>query len=82
MRVLLTAGQPGDNPRLLPLLDGIRVRQPGTGRPDRSPACDAELSLNPLKQSCGLATRCAKRMVYHQSELTIVAVVLWLRWHV
>lgn len=30
MRILLTAGQAGDNPQLLPLLDGIRD---GPGRP-------------------------------------------------
>jgi hypothetical protein len=33
MAVLLTEGQAGDNPQLLPLLDTIRVRRPGRGRP-------------------------------------------------
>ncbi|MEV6138767.1 transposase [Nocardia sp. NPDC051990] len=32
MRVLLTGGQAGDNPQLLPLLDGIRVARTGAGR--------------------------------------------------
>jgi len=33
MSVILTAGQDGDNPQLLPLLDQITVRRPGRGRP-------------------------------------------------
>lgn len=33
MRLILTAGQAGDNPQLLPLLDGIRVTRVGPGRP-------------------------------------------------
>jgi transposase len=33
MRLILTAGQAGDNPQLLPLLDGIRVARVGPGRP-------------------------------------------------
>jgi transposase len=32
MAVLLTAGQAGDNPQLLPLLDSIRVPRGGPGR--------------------------------------------------
>jgi transposase len=31
MRILITPGQAGDDPRLLPLLDGIRVARPGPG---------------------------------------------------
>lgn len=33
MSVILTPGQDGDNPQLLPLLDGISVRRSGHGRP-------------------------------------------------
>ncbi|GAB2968316.1 hypothetical protein GCM10017788_61350 [Amycolatopsis acidiphila] len=33
MRVLLTAGQAGDNPQLLPLLDGVQVARIGPGHP-------------------------------------------------
>ncbi|WP_433709481.1 IS5 family transposase [Nocardia sp. CA-084685] len=33
MRVLLIAGQAGDNPQILPLLDGISVARTGPGRP-------------------------------------------------
>ncbi len=33
MRILLTPGQAGDNPQLLPLLDGIGVAPTGPGRP-------------------------------------------------
>ncbi|WP_228004492.1 IS5 family transposase [Amycolatopsis sp. YIM 10] len=33
IRFLLTPGQAGDNPQLVPLLDGISVARPGPGRP-------------------------------------------------
>ncbi|MDQ0378930.1 transposase [Amycolatopsis thermophila] len=136
MRVLLTGGQAGDNPQLLPLLDGIQVARIGPGRPrcrpemviadkayshpstqqamrnrrirftsperedqiarraaegfrgGRPPAFDAEAyqrrnvverCFNRLKQFRGLATRYAKRAAYYQAELTIAAIVLWLR---
>ena len=136
MRILITPGQAGDNPQLLPLLDGIRVARPGPGhprvRPDgliadkayshkstrralrarriaftcperadqiahraslgprggRPPVFDAERykqrnvverCFNRLKQFRGLATRYAKRAAYYQAELTIAAIVLWLR---
>ena len=36
MSVILTVGQAGDNPQLVPLLDRIEVARPGGGRP-RSP---------------------------------------------
>lgn len=136
MRVLLTGGQAGDNPQLLPLLDGIRVARTGAGRPrirpgvviadkayshpstrqalrrrrigfvsperadqvahrqakgsrgGRPPAFDrdvykrrnvVERCFNRLKQFRDLATRYAKRAAYFQAELTIAAIVLWLR---
>lgn len=37
MRTILTAGQAGDNPQLLPLLDGISINRPGPGRPRTRP---------------------------------------------
>ncbi|GAA2437361.1 hypothetical protein GCM10010191_60280 [Actinomadura vinacea] len=37
MSILLTPGQAGDNPRLLPLLDAIAVRRDGPGRPRKRP---------------------------------------------
>jgi hypothetical protein len=37
MRVVLTAGQAGDNPQLVALLDGIAVARTGPGRPRRRP---------------------------------------------
>ena len=37
LSVLLTAGQAGDNPQLLPLLDTIHVPRPGPGRPRSRP---------------------------------------------
>jgi transposase len=37
MSVILTAGQAGDNPQLLPLLDQIGVGRDGPGRPRKRP---------------------------------------------
>lgn len=37
MAVLLTAGQAGDNPQLLPLLEQVRVARRGPGGPRRRP---------------------------------------------
>ena len=37
LSLLLTPGQAGDNPQLLPLLDAIRVPRPGPGRPRSRP---------------------------------------------
>lgn len=136
MRILLTGGQAGDNPQLLPLLDGIHVARTGPGRPrsrpdivladkayshpstrralrarrigfvsperddqiarraakgsrgGRPPAFDPDLykqrnvverCFNRLKQFRGLATRYTKRAAYYQAELTIAAIILWLR---
>ncbi|MET9031048.1 IS5 family transposase [Nocardia sp. NPDC004168] len=136
MRVLITGGQAGDNPQILPLLDGSSVARAGLGRPrmrldvviadkgyshpstraalrrrrvrfvsperddqiarrtargsagGRPPTFDPEVykqrnvverCFNRLKQFRGLATRYAKRAAYYQAELTIAAIVLWLR---
>lgn len=136
MRTVLTEGQRGDNPQLLPLLEGIRVRRDGPGRPrwrpkevradkayshpstrralrdkgirftcperkdqiahraakgsagGRPPSFDAdsykgrnvvERCFNRLKQFRDLATRYAKRATYYAAELTIAAIILWLR---
>lgn len=136
LRVLLTGGHAGDNPELLPLLDGIHVRRIGPGRPrsrpdvviadkayshpstrqalrdrgirfacpersdqiarrttkgsrgGRPPAFDTNLykqrnvverCFARLKQFRDLATRYAKRAAYYQAELTIAAIILWLR---
>lgn len=138
MSTLLTGGQAGDNPQLVPLLDQIRVGRDGPGRPrsrpvmviadkayshpstrtemryrriaftcpersdqiarrkakgsagGRPPAFDAdaykgrnvvERCFNRLKQFRDLATRYAKRLAYYRAELTIAAIVLWLRQH-
>ncbi|MFL6144183.1 MAG: transposase, partial [Labedaea sp.] len=54
----------------------------------RPPAFDADLykqrnvverCFNRLKQFRSLATRYAKRAAYYQAELTIAAIILWLR---
>ena len=37
LSVLITAGQAGDNPQLLPLLDSIRITSAGPGRPRKRP---------------------------------------------
>ena len=38
-----------------------------------------ERCFNRLKQFRGLATRYAERAAYYQAELTIAAIILWLR---
>lgn len=136
MQILLTGGQAGDNPQLVPLLDRIQVARTGPGRPrsrpsaviadkayshpstrlamrkrrirfisperddqirhrkrrgrrgGRPPGLDTETykqrnvverCFNRLKQFRDLATRYAKRAAYYQAELTIAAIILWLR---
>jgi transposase len=37
MSIVITPGQAGDNPQLLPLLDQLNVRRVGPGRPRRRP---------------------------------------------
>jgi transposase len=37
MSIVITPGQAGDNPALVPLLDQVRVRRIGPGRPRRRP---------------------------------------------
>ncbi|GAA1818275.1 hypothetical protein GCM10009835_42970 [Planosporangium flavigriseum] len=37
LSILLTPGQAGDNPQLLPLLDAVSVNPPGPGRPRKRP---------------------------------------------
>jgi transposase len=37
MSILITPGQAGDNPQLLPLLDQVSVRRVGPGRPRKRP---------------------------------------------
>lgn len=136
MSIILTPGQAGDNPQLLPLLDQVAVGHDGPGRPrrrpdrvladkayshpstraalrqrriaftspervdqinhrlrkgsrgGRPPGFDPELyadrnvverCFNRLKQFRALATRYAKRVAYYRSEITIAAIMLWLR---
>ncbi len=138
LSMTVTAGQAGDNPQLVPVLDQISVRRDGPGRPrkrpdqvladkayshpstraamrarniaftcpersdqiarrkakgsagGRPPGFDAEAykdrnvverCFNRLKQFRDLATRYAKRVAYYRAELTIAAIVLWLRQH-
>ena len=68
--------------------DQIAHRQPKGSRGGRPPAFDAEVyagrnvverCFNRLKQFRDLATRYAKRAAYYRAELTIAAIVLWLR---
>ena len=68
--------------------DQIARRAAKGSRGGRPPAFDAEVykqrnvverCFNRLKQFRDLATRYAKRAAYYQAELTITAIVLWLR---
>ncbi len=132
MSVILTPGQAGDNPQLVPLLEQVAVKRDGPGRPrkrpdrvladraysspstrramrargiaftspekadhaghrlrrgsrgGRPPAFDTEIYkgrnvVERLKQFRALATRFTKRAAYYRSELTIAAIILWLR---
>ena len=38
MSIVITPGQAGDNPQLVPLLDQVAVRRVGSGRPRKRPA--------------------------------------------
>ncbi|GAA5115149.1 hypothetical protein GCM10025762_29300 [Haloechinothrix salitolerans] len=68
--------------------DQIARRVARGSRGGRPPAFDAEAykrrnvverCFNRLKQFRDLATRYAKRAAYYQAELTIAAIILWLR---
>jgi transposase len=68
--------------------DQIAHRQRKGSRGGRPPAFDAEhyadrnvveRCFNRLKQFRDLATRYAKRAAYYRAEITIAAIVLWLR---
>ena len=68
--------------------DQITRRTAKGTRGGRPPAFDKQLyrqrnvverCFNRLKQFRGLATRYAKRAAYYQAELTIAAIILWLR---
>lgn len=68
--------------------DQIEGRKAKGSRGGRPPAFDAEAykqrnvverCFNRLKQFRDLATRYAKRAAYYQAELTIAAIILWLR---
>ena len=68
--------------------DQIARRQAKGSAGGRPPAFDPEMyrrrnvverCFNRLKQFRDLATRYAKRAAYYRAELTIAAIILWLR---
>ncbi len=67
MAVLLTAGQAGDNPQLLPLLDSVSVARPGSGRPRKRPdrvvadKAYSHPSTRAALRSRGIAFTCPER---------------------
>ena len=67
MAVLLTPGQAGDNPQLLPLLDGIAVARTGPGRPRQRPdrvladRAYSHPSTRSALRSRGIAFTCPER---------------------
>ena len=87
MRTILTAGQAGDNPQLVPLLDAINVRRAGPGRPRTRPdeVRADKTHFHPSTRQALRAKRirftCPERsdQLTHRAELTIAAIVLWLR---
>lgn len=69
-------------------IDQVQARTAKGSRGGRPPAFDLETykrrnvverCFNRLKQFRDLATRYAKRAAYYQAELTIAAIILWLR---
>lgn len=69
-------------------VDQVAHRAGKGSRGGRPPGFDAEVykrrnvverCFSRLKQFRDLATRYAKRAVYYQAELTIAAIILWLR---
>ena len=59
---------------------GSRGGRPPTFDPDRYADRNVvERCFNRLKQFRDLATRYAKRAAYYRAELTIAAIILWLR---
>jgi transposase len=67
MSILVTPGQAGDNPELLPLLDQVNVRPLGPGRPRRRPwrvIADKAYSHPSTRQALrrlGIAFTCPER---------------------
>ncbi len=92
--IILTAGQAGDNPHLLPLLDQINIgrtgpaphlpgpsdrRQDQVGQAIYANRNVVERRFNRLKQFRDLATGYAERAAYYRAEIIIASIVLWLR---
>jgi transposase len=94
MSIILTAGQAGDNPQLLPLLDQINVGRDGPGRPRTRPdrvladkaywhlSTRAAMRQRRIPFTClerrDRATRYAKRAASYRAEI-IASIVLRLR---
>lgn len=66
LSVIITAGQDGDNPQLLPLLDQIRVPRPGPGRPRTRP--DAVLADKAYSHPSTRAALRARRVRFTSPE--------------
>lgn len=66
MSVILTGGQAGDNPQLVPLLDQISVARPGPGRPRSKP--EAVLADKAYSHPCTRAPLRARRIRFTSPE--------------
>ncbi|HEV7580853.1 MAG TPA: transposase, partial [Mycobacterium sp.] len=66
MSVILTPGQAGDNPQLLPLLDQISVGRDGPGRPRKRP--DRVLADKAYSHPCTRAAMRARGIAFTSPE--------------